>query len=163
MNFFSVTSPLKLCQDAQGKALSGYLGFIEFYMNVPRSNFATSANYKTSEPFEWTERPGEKLISDTEWTAVKQYSRLSTREGQVCRLLFEGNKRDQIAETLGISPRTVRYHLESLHKKLHVNARVGLVLRMVQLRDFLVSKNSFASARPANQLVSPARFGGFQD
>ncbi len=74
------------------------------------------------------------------------------REGQVCRLLFEGHKRDQIAEMLGISPRTVRYHLESLHKKLKVNTRVGLVLRMVQLRDFLVGKNeSSQNNSPQNQ------------
>lgn len=110
-------------------------------MNIPRNVFSPTVSNKTERAFEWTDRPGENLISDSEWLAVKNYARLSMREGQVCRLLFEGNKRDEIAEMLGISPRTVRYHLESLHKKLKVNTRVGLVLRMVQLRDFLVGKN----------------------
>ena len=131
-------------------------------MNVPHSGFSSAAPYKKPvESFEWTERPGENLISDAEWTAVKSFARLSTREGQVCRLLFEGNKRDEIAETLEISPRTVRYHLESLHKKLKINTRVGLVLRMVQLRDYLARKNSFSNLVPANHLSGESRRYGF--
>ncbi len=107
-------------------------------MNMPRHIFpVATAERKT---FDWTERPGEDLISDTEWDAIKAYARLSRRESQVCRLLFEGQKRDRIAELLGISPRTVRYHLETLHKKLKVNTRVGLVLRMVQIQKFLSSE-----------------------
>lgn len=133
-------------------------------MNVPHTAFPTVSSqthsaqtHNAGQTFEWTERPGENLISDTEWTAVKNHARLSMREGQVCRLLFEGHKRDLIAEMLGISPRTVRYHLESLHKKLKVNTRVGLVLRMVQLRDFLAKKNSHSIATTANHLVPPTR------
>jgi len=118
-------------------------------MNIPRSVFPQPVPNRTRQIFEWTDRPGENLISESEWTDVKSYARLSRREGQVCRHLFEGLNRDEIAEMLGISPRTVRYHLESLHKKLKVNTRVGLVLRMVQLRDFLVGKNS----DPTPQLV----------
>jgi DNA-binding CsgD family transcriptional regulator len=107
-------------------------------MNMPRHIFpVVKAANKT---FDWTERPGEDLISETEWDAIKAYARLSRRESQVCRLLFEGQKRDRIAELLGISPRTVRYHLETLHKKLKVNTRVGLVLRMVQIQKFLSSE-----------------------
>lgn len=118
-------------------------------MNIPRTVFSPTVSNSTSQTFEWTDRPGQNLISDAEWSAVKSYGRLSMREGQVCRLLFEGHKRDHIAEMLGISPRTVRYHLESLHKKLKVNTRVGLVLRMIQLRDFLVKQRSPATAVPA--------------
>lgn len=129
-------------------------------MNVPHSGYSQSTSYQPRQTFEWTERPGENLISDVEWTAVKTHARLSMREGQVCRLLFEGNKRDEIAEMLGISPRTVRYHLESLHKKLQVNTRVGLVLRMIQLRDFIVNKNAQAKAT-MSQFANQARRAGY--
>jgi DNA-binding CsgD family transcriptional regulator len=108
-------------------------------MNIPRHVFPVATAERKI--FDWTERPGEDLIGDTEWDAIKAYARLSRREGQVCRLLFEGQKRDRIAELLGISPRTVRYHLETLHKKLRVNTRVGLVLRMVQIQKFLKSES----------------------
>ena len=126
-------------------------------MNAPHSVYSNTTHNRTRETFEWTERPGENLISNAEWSAVKSHARLSMREGQVCRLLFEGNKRDEIAEMLGISPRTVRYHLESLHKKLQISTRVGLVLRMVQLRDFLVEKNSLAASMPNRQYAAPPR------
>jgi len=129
-------------------------------MNVPHSGHSQATSYQTRETFEWTERPGENLISDPEWTAVKTHARLSMREGQVCRLLFEGNKRDEIAAMLGISPRTVRYHLESLHKKLQVNTRVGLVLRMIQLRDFIARKNARAKAAMM-QFANQARRTGY--
>ena len=127
-------------------------------MNAPHSGYSNAMPIRTRESFEWTERPGENLISNSEWSAVKSHARLSTREAQVCRLLFEGKKRDEIAELLGISPRTVRYHLESLHKKLQISTRVGLVLRMVQLRDFLVKRNSFAPKSPSTrQYAAPSR------
>ncbi len=106
-------------------------------MNIHRHVFPSDTPPR--ETFDWTDRSGKDLISDSEWDRIKNYSRLSMREGQVCRLLFEGQKRDHIAEMLEISPRTVRYHLETLHKKLRVNTRVGLVLRMIQVREFLKS------------------------
>jgi DNA-binding CsgD family transcriptional regulator len=120
-------------------------------MNIPRNVFSPTVSNSTSQSFEWTDRPGQNLISDPEWAAVKSYARLSLRESQVSRLLFEGHKRDQIAEMLGISPRTVRYHLESLHKKLKVNTRVGLVLRLIQLRDFLVHRSSPVTSSVSSQ------------
>lgn len=125
-------------------------------MNFPRTVFSPTVSNSTSQSFEWTDRPGQNLISDSEWSAVKNYARLSMRESQVSRLLFEGHKRDHIAEMLGISPRTVRYHLESLHKKLKVNTRVGLVLRMIQLRDFLVQQASVSTPLPST-FSSPSR------
>ena len=134
-------------------------------MNIPRGIISPAVSSptvpnRTDQTFEWTDRPGKNLISDAEWTAVKSYARLSMREGQVCRYLFEGLKRDHIAEILGISPRTVRYHLESLHKKLKVNTRVGLVLRMVQLRDFLVGKKSHPAPNPQAPFSDPSRLMG---
>lgn len=130
-------------------------------MNIPRTVFSPTVSNSTSQNFEWTDRPGEYLISDPEWAAVKSYARLSMRESQVSRLLFEGHKRDHIAEMLGISPRTVRYHLESLHKKLKVNTRVGLVLRLIQLRDFLVKKSASTATVPS-QYASVHRPVGVQ-
>ena len=107
-------------------------------MNVPHNALVRAARDDVMHEFEWTNRPGEILISESDWDAVKEYAKLSNRENQVCRLLFEWRKRDEIAEILCISPRTVRFHLETLHKKLKVHTRVGLVLRIIQLRDYLI-------------------------
>ena len=126
-------------------------------MNIPRNMFSHPVVNEASESFEWTDHPGENLISDAEWAAVKSYSRLSRREGQVCRLLFEGQKRDEIAEELKISPRTVRYHLETLHKKLQISTRVDLVLRMVQLRNFVARRRLVSPSVPATPLAQQTR------
>jgi predicted ATPase/DNA-binding CsgD family transcriptional regulator len=50
---------------------------------------------------------------------------LTTREGEVLRLLAEGKTNRQIAEQLVISPRTVNTHLTSLYQKLRVTSRTA--------------------------------------
>lgn len=50
-------------------------------------------------------------------------------------MLFEGKTRGEVADELGIKNRTVRQYVEQLHTKLQVNSRVGLVLRIIQVRD----------------------------
>ena len=64
---------------------------------------------------------------------------MSLREQQVCKLLFDGLTRQKIAEQIGISNRTVRHHMEQIHIKLNASNRVGVVLRIIQLRDLLSS------------------------
>jgi len=73
------------------------------------------------------------------WPRIGTFARLTGRECQVCRLVFEGNTRQETAQKLGLSARTVRHYLESVHTKLRVTGRVGLVLRLVQLRDLLAA------------------------
>ena len=91
--------------------------------------------------FSWTEKVGE-LLSPGEWESVACTGKLTSREASVCQLLFEGLTRPEIASHLGIKPRTVRQHLETIHQKLHVKNRVGVVLRIVQIRDWLRQGNA---------------------
>ena len=87
----------------------------------------------------WAEEPGIHLINDSEWKKVSYLLAISEREQEVCRLLFEGITREEIAEKMNIKVRTVRHYLERLHTKLRVNNRVALVLRIIQVRDALKS------------------------
>jgi len=57
------------------------------------------------------------------WTA-----RLSRREGDVLRLLAEGQSTVEIADTLFISPATVKCHVARLIAKVGVRDRVQLVI-----------------------------------
>ncbi len=57
------------------------------------------------------------------WTA-----RLSSREGDVLRLLAEGQSTVEIAHTLFISPATVKCHVARLIAKVGVRDRVQLVI-----------------------------------
>ena len=85
----------------------------------------------------WSEEPGTYLIDDTQWKKISYLLAISDRELEVCRLLFEGITREEIAERMDIKVRTVRHYLERLHTKLRINNRVALVLRIIQVRDAL--------------------------
>lgn len=75
---------------------------------------------------------------------------MTSRERQVCERLFQGQTRQEIATCLGIKPRTVREHLENIHSKLRVRNRIGVVLRIIQMRDelgVLNAKTDFPNVR----------------
>jgi two-component system nitrate/nitrite response regulator NarL len=55
-------------------------------------------------------------------------SQLSAREREVVELVGEGLKNKQIADRLYISETTVRHHLTSILKKLHVSDRLELLI-----------------------------------
>jgi DNA-binding CsgD family transcriptional regulator len=55
---------------------------------------------------------------------------LSRREKEVIDLLLQGKGNKQIALSLGISERTVEFHLKNIYAKLQVNSRVELILKL---------------------------------
>ncbi|MCI0555031.1 MAG: helix-turn-helix transcriptional regulator [Anaerolineae bacterium] len=55
---------------------------------------------------------------------------LSRRERDVVDLLLQGKSNKQIALSLGISERTVEFHLNNIYAKAHVASRVELVLKL---------------------------------
>ena len=99
----------------------------------------------TRNSIDWSRSPGESIVSPQQWSALAQLVDMSSREIQIAKLLMSGLTRTEIALHLQISPRTVRFHMESLHDKLQVKSRVELVMRLVQLRDFLMTNQSLAS------------------
>lgn len=58
---------------------------------------------------------------------------LSKREWEVLKLLLEGKSNKLIAAALGISERTVEFHLKNIYTKYQVNSRIELVLKLVNL------------------------------
>jgi DNA-binding CsgD family transcriptional regulator len=54
---------------------------------------------------------------------------LSSREREVLALVAEGLRNAEIAETLWVSPATVRKHLENIYEKLDVHTRTAAVAR----------------------------------
>ena len=94
-------------------------------------------------------RPGTQLLTAQQWQDVGEFLNISQRERQVCQLLFEGQTRQAIADALGIKNRTVRHHMEQLHAKLKVGERVGVVLRIVQIRDEIGRRSQRDASMPA--------------
>ena len=69
---------------------------------------------------------------------------LSRREKDVVDLLMLGKSNKQIAHKLGISERTVEFHLNNVYSKLQVGSRMELALKLV----------GASGARSGNQVES---------
>ncbi len=59
-----------------------------------------------------------------------QFNGLTKREGEVVNLLLQGKSNKLIAASLGISDRTVEFHLKNIYAKFHVSSRIELVLKL---------------------------------
>jgi DNA-binding CsgD family transcriptional regulator len=70
------------------------------------------------------------MLDPSAWVAVSRKLKLSPREFQIAQLVFQDRKEAAIARSLGMSPHTVRSHMERLYRKLGVRSRVELVLRI---------------------------------
>ena len=85
----------------------------------------------------WQLQPGRSLVSNGQWKKIIDLLDLTDRELIVCQLLFLGLTRNDIAERMDVSLRTIRQFMERIHKKLRVKNRVELVLRIIEVRDSL--------------------------
>ena len=71
-------------------------------------------------------------------TVPVQAPALSARETQCLTYIASGHEDEQISQLLGISPRTVRFHVDSAKSKLGVNSRVQAVTKALRERIITV-------------------------
>ena len=74
---------------------------------------------------------GQRTFIESDWQALKARFRLTPREMEVVRHLFDSGHRPQIAAKLGISAHTVDSHLRHIFAKAHVEERGDLILVFV--------------------------------
>jgi DNA-binding NarL/FixJ family response regulator len=79
---------------------------------------------------------GAAMLSDLAWQEIARSLRLSGRELQIVRAMFDDRTESAMAADLGMTKRTVHTHFERLHRKLGVADRLQLVLRVME--EFLV-------------------------
>jgi len=63
---------------------------------------------------------------------MAQFNKLSNREWEVAKLLLQGKSNKLIASALGISDRTVEFHLKNIYAKAEVSSRTELILKLGQ-------------------------------
>ena len=56
-------------------------------------------------------------------------AQLTAGERRVAEQVAEGRRNEEIAADLGVSARTVEWHLTNVYRKLHVRNRTELVLK----------------------------------
>lgn len=84
---------------------------------------------------------GHAVLDSSVWDALaeegksrgEQYG-LTAREMDVLRLLGKGYRNRQIAESLGLSPTTVKTHVARIFKRLEVGDRTDAVIKALRLR-----------------------------
>jgi DNA-binding CsgD family transcriptional regulator len=72
------------------------------------------------------------LLSSEEWIAFATDNRLSDRELEAVVLVCRDLGRKEIAKRLGLSAGSLNTYMNRLHRKLCVETRVGLVLKVVR-------------------------------
>ena len=65
----------------------------------------------------------------------KDLGPLTVQEKKVLKLVVEAKTNKEIAAALGISPSTVKRHLENILKKLHLKNRVAAAVHAVRMGD----------------------------
>jgi DNA-binding NarL/FixJ family response regulator len=74
---------------------------------------------------------GAAMFSDQAWEEIARSLKLSSRELQIVRKVFDDHTEFAIADDLSVSPHTIHTHCERLYHKLAVTDRVKLVLRVM--------------------------------
>lgn len=61
------------------------------------------------------------------------WSRLTSRELEVLTLIGRGHTNDEIAQTLFISPHTVKNHVSNVYRKLRIRDRTHAALLAIRM------------------------------
>ena len=72
-----------------------------------------------------------KIVNDVEFSQFNLY--LTNREKEVLRWTAEGKTSAEIAQILGVSERTINFHLSNSMQKLNVNNKISAAIRAVIL------------------------------
>ena len=78
------------------------------------------------------DEPAGILLTSNQWLAVASSLMLSTRELEIVRCVVDGQSTASIARQLRISAHTVHTHFDRVYRKLKVNTRAALVVRVFQ-------------------------------
>jgi len=92
------------------------------------------------------------LFSPQRWRELAAFLRLTPRQLAVARLLCADFSNAEIAQRLGLSNDTVGTHLKALYRRLDVQSRVGVVVRLVLVERKLDQQSA---TRPAADTTSP--------
>lgn len=75
------------------------------------------------------------ITTESSEILLKQIESLSTRENEVANMIRQGENNKRIALALNISERTVKAHLSSIFRKLEVDDRLRLAIRLKELEQ----------------------------
>jgi DNA-binding CsgD family transcriptional regulator len=94
--------------------------------------------------------PGQSVFVPGEWRSLANCLGLSPRECGIVRAVFDGESEKGAAERLGLSPHTVHTYLWRIYRKLQVQSREELLVRVfAEFRS--LPKHATKRSRPGPQ------------
>lgn len=87
-------------------------------------------------------RPGTLAVSPLAWAEISRSLKLSKRELEVVKSVFDNQTEGAVATELRISEHTVHIHFNRLFRKLGVTTRAQMVLHIVQRLLVLTASDS---------------------
>lgn len=84
---------------------------------------------------------------------MEQLKKLSNREWEVAKLLLQGKSNKLIALSLGISDRTVEFHLKNIYAKLQVSSRIELILKLGNATGELETQNPHSTVADIRKII----------
>jgi DNA-binding CsgD family transcriptional regulator len=94
---------------------------------------------------------GQAVFVPGEWRSLASCLGLSPRECGVVRAVFDGDSEKRTAERLGLSPHTVHTYLWRIYRKLRVQSREELLVRVFAEFRSLPKKSSNGRRRPESR------------
>jgi DNA-binding CsgD family transcriptional regulator len=90
---------------------------------------------------------GQAVFVPGEWRSLASCLGLSPRECGIVRAVFDGDSEKRTAERLGLSPHTVHTYLWRIYRKLNVQSREGLLVRVFAEFRTLPKKSNIGRKR----------------
>jgi DNA-binding NarL/FixJ family response regulator len=112
---------------------AGAVGYLLKRTQVPRLLEAITDAYKGGAPM--SGEVARKVLGYFTQQKKETYTAdLSKREKEILELLVQGYSYKAIAETLFLSPHTVRFHIHNIYGKLHVSSKAEAVAKALTSR-----------------------------
>ncbi len=100
---------------------------------------------------------GQAVFVPGEWRSLASCLGLSPRECGIVRAVFDGNSEKDTAQRLGLSPHTVHTYLWRIYRKLHVQSREELLVRVfAEFRSLPPPTPNFVRSPPRNAPATAA-------
>ena len=93
------------------------------------------------------------ILNDKHWSYIQRLYRMSPREVEVAQLICRGFNNDDIAKDLKITRGTVKTHLRNIYRRVHVQNKITMLLRLVAQVANLSAKSETASPSPFTTAV----------
>jgi len=77
-------------------------------------------------------RPDVSLLDERQWLYVQRCCHLSPRELQVAKHICQGFANEEVARCLRIRSGTVKTHLRSIYRRIHVTNKIEMLLTFVE-------------------------------